>query len=166
MTCENCTTRQVFNEYYSFCSKCNKPLDPPGTKAQNQHLGLGGIGQNLPNASGKSWHSAQKGKKKWQGSFASRPVNFDSDESDDEVQLPRKEIIRTNNTVDYVVLEEIADVVKFEAMDFVDKLMLTNSPQKMVQLEKVKKHKHVVFDETPTIVEYPKKSNSHQYTLK
>ena len=72
--------------------------------------------------------------------------------------MEKKVIHKSATRVDYVVLEEVGEVVKFESMNLVDKLLLTNSHQKMVQLEKVKKHKHVVFDETPTIIEYPKKS--------
>lgn len=44
-------------------------------------------------------------------------------------------------------------------MSLVDKLLLVNSPQKIQQMEKVKKHKHVVFAEAPTIIHFDKKKS-------
>ena len=44
-------------------------------------------------------------------------------------------------------------------MSLVDKLLLVNSPQKINQLEKVKKHKHVVFADAPTIHHFDKKKS-------
>lgn len=64
--------------------------------------------------------------------------------------------MRQTTLVDWVILEEVCEVVKFEAMNLVDNLLLVNSDAKMKQLEKVKKHKHVVFQEEPTIIEYEK----------
>lgn len=65
-----------------------------------------------------------------------------------------KEYKRQVSVVDWVILDEICEIVKFEAMNLVDNLLLINSPPKMTQLAKVKKHKHVVFAEEPVIIEY------------
>lgn len=52
------------------------------------------------------------------------------------------------------MLNEVVEVVKFSAMSLVDKLLMVNSPQKIEQEKKVKKHKHVTFADAPTIVTY------------
>jgi len=49
--------------------------------------------------------------------------------------------------VDYVILEEVTEVVKYESMNLVDNLLLVTTSQKTDQMAKVKKHKHVVFAE-------------------
>jgi len=53
-----------------------------------------------------------------------------------------------------VVVEEVAEVVKFEAMNLIDNLLLTNSPEKMQALHRVQQHKHVVFQDQPIIIEF------------
>ena len=44
----------------------------------------------------------------------------------------------TENSVDYAVVEEVKEVVQFEAMNLVDNLMLVNIPEKLESLDRVK----------------------------
>ena len=56
--------------------------------------------------------------------------------------------------VDYVILDEMTEVVKYESMSLVDQLLLVDSQSTKAQHDKITKHKHVVFDDTPTIFEF------------
>ena len=78
--------------------------------------------------------------------------------------MASRQLKKAESGVDYVILEEVTEVVKFEAMNLVDRMLLVNSQEKKDQLEKVKKHKHVVFAEQPTIIEYTKRKVTTQHT--
>lgn len=56
--------------------------------------------------------------------------------------------------VDWVLLDEVTEIVKFSAMSLVDRLLLVNSPQKVKQMKKVEKHKHVSFSDAPKVVHF------------
>ena len=101
------------------------------------------------NATNASFNSA---KKKWKGPIAARPIGY----VDVSAARPKK-FVKAKIIVDWVILDEITEVVKFEAISLVDQLLLVNSPQKIAAMEKVKKHKHVVFAEEPRIIHFDKR---------
>ena len=105
--------------------------------------GGGGFG-----ATGASWASGRS-KRQWKGPIAARPINFA-----ENTPMKERQLTKAKERVDYVILEELTDVVKYEAMSMVDLLLGVDTEPKKALREKVKKHKHVVFDETPTIIEY------------
>jgi len=70
--------------------------------------------------------------------------------------VQKRDFVPAEDKVDFVVLEEVTNVVKYESMNLVDNLLMVNTPQKMAQKEIVKKHKHVVFADEPIRPE-PKK---------
>ena len=73
------------------------------------------------NATNASFNSAQK--KKWKGPIAARPIGY----VDITAAKPKK-FAKAKIIVDWVILDEITEVVKFEAISMVDKLLLVNSP--------------------------------------
>ena len=92
--------------------------------SDQHHLGLSPV---EPNASGQSWNSALHRKGKWKGPLAAKPIDW-SDESDQEVEtVPIRTFIKAKTGVDYVVLDEITEVVKYESMNLVDNLILTTT---------------------------------------
>lgn len=95
-----------------------------------------------------SWNSGTKSAltaAQWKGPFAARPVDYDDN------SIPKAAKTATSNAtpyaVDYVVLDEVTEVVKYESMNIIDSLLLVDSQQKIDQRNKIKKHKHVVFAE-------------------
>ena len=52
------------------------------------------------------------------------------------------------------MIEEVGDVVQFEAMNLVDNLLLQDSPNKLTSFKTIKKQKRVTFKEEPTVIEY------------
>ena len=76
--------------------------------------------ENMFNATNASFNSA---KKKWKGPIAARPIGT--------VRIndaKPKKYVKAKIIVDWVILDEICEVVKFEAMSLVDQLLLVNSP--------------------------------------
>ena len=72
------------------------------------------------NATNASFNSA---KKKWKGPLAARPIG-----SVDPQSVKPRAFKKAKIVVDWVILDEICEVVKFEAMNLVDQLLLVNSP--------------------------------------
>lgn len=61
-------------------------------------------------------------KSKWKGPLAARPIGFiDINETAPRNYAKEKEV------VDWVILDEVCEVVKFEAMSLIDKLHGVNS---------------------------------------
>ena len=97
---------------------------------------MGGIGLN---ETAQSWKSGQSGRRgKWKGPIASRPIGFIS-----EYEAPVN-YVKAKEIIDWVILDEICEVVKYNAMTLIDRLLLVNSPPKMKQLDVVKRNKHII----------------------
>ena len=75
------------------------------------------------NNTGMSFNSARS---KWRGPIAARPIGF----IDINETAPKK-YDKATIIVDWVILDEVTEVVKFEAMSLVDKLLMVNSPKKI-----------------------------------
>ena len=117
-------------------------------QANKTHLAVketrvGGIDAN---ETGASWNSGRSGRRRssgWTGPIASRPIGFIS-----EFEGPVA-FVKAKNIIDWVVLDEICEVVKYEAMTLVDRLLMVNSPPRATQIETVKKNKHIIVKPPP-----------------
>ena len=63
--------------------------------------------------------------------IASKPIGFANK------QAAPKKFVKSDMVVDWVILDEITEYVKFSAMNLVDNLMMMNSSPKMTSMEKI-----------------------------
>ena len=156
VTCKNCSTRQQLDEFFRFCELCKLPLDVDWADGDEEFGGdLSNSFRELPNAdtslnvpnmgaSGQSFHSAAssnpiKMKQRKKSLIASKPIGFANK------QAAPKKFVKSDMVVDWVILDEITEYVKFSAMNLVDNLLMMNSAPKMASMDKIKQHKHVKF---------------------
>ena len=166
MTCNHCHTEQTLLESFAFCEACGRPLDFTSQEDfEKLSLDQYQAKQNATmtklsvqydddeklkaNSSAASWNTMGNTRKRWAGPLAAKPKGW---VNPGETQT--RTFVKSEKAPDYVVLNEVTEVVKFEAINLVDELLVQNSPQKQEQLEKIKKHKHVIFADNPTIFEF------------
>ena len=51
-------------------------------------------------------------------------------------------------------VEEVREAVQFETMNLVDQLLMMNTGAKKESLERIRKHKHVIFSDEPVVIEF------------
>ena len=144
VTCKHCMVTQKYIDFFDFCEYCKKPLDVKNDHAKSDFDRVSFVSKNLQHADdvtnlGKdkdggvtqlSWNT-NKGAKKWKGLYAARPVDYnDDDEEFPQVNIPSSLKKNDNYEVDFVVLDEVTEVVKYESMNIVDTLLLIDSQQK------------------------------------
>ena len=71
--------------------------------------------------------------------IASKPIGFANKKA------APKNFVKQDSVVDWVILDELTEFVKFSAMNLVDNLLMMNSAPKMASMDKIKQHKHVKF---------------------